>query len=395
MATEQRVTAFQVYENILRELNKVNAPSLHLEDYNYFINRGITEYVNRRYNLYDTSQQTTDDLQVLTDHANIDAISGKISSTIGKSSLDEVDGVIRLAFQTPGEIDLPVLVLLPEVNPVYHLTTYSGDVVNFTNLPDFTQLTLIFDVTTGGSITFHHTPRSQAAVGRMVLMGNADSVFTAPAANTSAVAYGKSFNIVNGVLVEIPFSGDPELLGNTPVTNIVNTFPSTSFSLPENYYHMLNCIVNFETLVTYQCYPVGTTQSFTARRMSADMYAAILNNAFMKPEYKRPYFYIKNQQGKVTPRAEIRAGNYTTIFKLKSIDIDYLKAPEIINLTTTQRDNLTDISQVMEFPNYVTNEIVKITTSLIMENASDPRLQTHIPVNMSVPQQPPGMAPQK
>ena len=59
------MTAKQLFEYTLIELNKVQAPSLILEDYNYFINKAINQYINRMYNFYDINQQKTDDLRVL------------------------------------------------------------------------------------------------------------------------------------------------------------------------------------------------------------------------------------------------------------------------------------------------------------------------------------------
>lgn len=46
-------------------MNKKEAPSLLLEDYNYFINKAINQYINKMYNWYDVNQQKTDDLRVL------------------------------------------------------------------------------------------------------------------------------------------------------------------------------------------------------------------------------------------------------------------------------------------------------------------------------------------
>jgi hypothetical protein len=59
------MTARQLYEGVLIELNKENAPNLLLEDFNYFANKAVNNYVNKRYNIYDVNQQTTDDLRVL------------------------------------------------------------------------------------------------------------------------------------------------------------------------------------------------------------------------------------------------------------------------------------------------------------------------------------------
>ena len=59
------MTARELYEGVLIELNKENASNLLLEDFNYFANKAINNYVNKRYNIYDINQQTTDDLRVL------------------------------------------------------------------------------------------------------------------------------------------------------------------------------------------------------------------------------------------------------------------------------------------------------------------------------------------
>ena len=59
------MTSKQVYEATAIELSKVQAPSLKLYEFNYFFNQAIRQYVNKVYNIYDTNQQTTDDLRVL------------------------------------------------------------------------------------------------------------------------------------------------------------------------------------------------------------------------------------------------------------------------------------------------------------------------------------------
>lgn len=59
------MTARQVYEGVLVEMNKVQAPSMLLEDFNYFINKAINQYINKKYNVYDVNQQSTDDMRVL------------------------------------------------------------------------------------------------------------------------------------------------------------------------------------------------------------------------------------------------------------------------------------------------------------------------------------------
>lgn len=54
------------YEACLIELNKVQAPSLLLDDFVYLFNKAIQQYVNIKYNLFEANQQSTDDLRLLT-----------------------------------------------------------------------------------------------------------------------------------------------------------------------------------------------------------------------------------------------------------------------------------------------------------------------------------------
>lgn len=66
------MTVRTLYDNLLIELNKVEAPSLLLEDFIYFANKSVQQYTNKRYNQYDITQQTTDDLRVLKQSCYLD-----------------------------------------------------------------------------------------------------------------------------------------------------------------------------------------------------------------------------------------------------------------------------------------------------------------------------------
>jgi len=83
-------------------------------------------------------------------------------------------------------------------------------------------------------------------------------------------------------------------------------------------------------------------------------------------------------------RMEIRYGKDDSIFTLSKVYIDYLKAPLFIRLTQAQVDEVEDKSQLLEFPDYVCQEITNELIKLLMENGSDPRLQTNIPINQSI-----------
>ena len=196
--------------------------------------------------------------------------------------------------------------------------------------------------------------------------------------------------------------------------------------LPADYMHLLNCIVEYKVGISnFKCYNKGDTVYFAARRLTPDMYTQVLNNAYMRPMYKRPYYYLTNintantivtnpsmdtaildanKENNETPsalvdsnnvpgdrlanpsivRLELRYGNDDGVFVPNNIYVDYLKSPMYIRLTQEQINSTLDYSQVLEFPDYVCFEIANIFVRLLMENASDPRLQTNIPINNTI-----------
>jgi hypothetical protein len=60
-----QLTARQAYIDILTELVKEEAPTLYLEDYLYYFNKAISEYMKTRYEVFETNQQLADDIGVL------------------------------------------------------------------------------------------------------------------------------------------------------------------------------------------------------------------------------------------------------------------------------------------------------------------------------------------
>ena len=59
------MTTRELYRNVLIELNKEEASALYVEDFLYYANKAVNWYVNMRYNLFEVSQQLSDDLRVL------------------------------------------------------------------------------------------------------------------------------------------------------------------------------------------------------------------------------------------------------------------------------------------------------------------------------------------
>lgn len=173
--------------------------------------------------------------------------------------------------------------------------------------------------------------------------------------------------------------------------------------LPPDYLHILNCVVGFEgnSSAKGKCDPDGTTPTSWAlcRRLTANQYPAIIQNAYLKPTYKRPYFFI-GSEGVLTEenpiklddsdaydwtynQMEIRCGN-TSIWTPKKAFITYLRKPKKIELTWDQVNGIEDTSDECEFPDAVAYEIINIFVKLLLENASDPRMQTNFAINQTV-----------
>lgn len=247
------MTVRQIWEGLLIELNKVSSPNILLQDFNYFLNKAIIQYVNKRYGVYDVNQQTTDDLRVLS--------SSKI--------------------------------LTPQL-----ITNTIGD--------------------TGFSL------------------------------------YGAAYEV----------------------------------QFPSDYLHMLNCICIYKVKKQYKCNPVGSYVQFAAKKLTSDAWSIILNDYYNRPLPQRPYYYVHNiselNEGEEPIMCEIRCGDDTSTLELYAVSVDYIKKPQIMQLTEEQLDLVEDTSQLMEFPEYVCQEIINELTMLVLENNSDPRLQTNIVVTKSI-----------
>ena len=81
---------------------------------------------------------------------------------------------------------------------------------------------------------------------------------------------------------------------------------------------------------------------------------------------------------------ELRYGSDDSVFKLEKVYIDYIKTPQELRLTQEQLDRTEDTSQVLEWPDYVCQEIVNELVHIIMERDSNARLQTHPVVSQSI-----------
>lgn len=172
--------------------------------------------------------------------------------------------------------------------------------------------------------------------------------------------------------------------------------------LPDDYVHILNCICEFQDEKENNC---GNKEVFQqgANKLDTTQWPHVINNAYMKPSIRRPYYYIINIQdpgastslsnddkvsgtrygNSVQPIMQIKCGNDSR-YTLQNVYIDYLRAPQYLTLSSDELDDIADNSSVIEFPDYVVYEIINQIVMLTMENGSNPRVQTNHQVNQTI-----------
>lgn len=369
------MTSRQVYEGVLIELNKVNAPSLLLEDFNYLFNKAIYQYINKRYNIYDINQQTTDDIRVLKSTcilpvslANDYNVSGNIASS---TSL----------YGATFEANLPT------------------DYLHILNCICNFKVNKNFKCYNAGTYVQFNATRLTADLWGQII----NNFYMRP-------SYKKPYYYIHNVNSSLVVPTNPYVASGRVTTTTANNYPTGTTTV----------INNVETPLYYQTTTVNTGDP------------VMINGVHIK-EGANPLYYDHSQNGvgglgsgtdtehiktisndnsvsftgglsrsllqsndlvekkaavrygnATSTRIEIRYGKDASLFELENVYIDYIKTPQHIRLTQEELDLTEDTSQMMEFPDYVCQEIINELVKLVLENSGDPRLQSNIAVNQSI-----------
>lgn len=345
------MTSRQVYEGVLIELNKVNAPSLLLEDFNYFFNKAVDQYVNKRYNIYDVNQQTTDDVRVL---------KSTIALEVNSQSRNNVDVTTKGAlYNSIYEFDLPtdylhLLNCICEYKVTKPFKCYDANTyVQFPaeRLTADSWSTVINNIYTRPTYKrpyyyLHNINRD------LVSTGENPTIYSDHTAHTYNGTYGNS---VPGAGIKIP---------TDPYGTDVDTVSADNITDK-----------NGNKYIDPSSIEGGISRTIDIRGTKGGE-DAIVNAVERMGEIRY------GNPGNV--RIEIRYGKDNSLFQLERVYVDYIKAPQHIRLTQEQLDLTEDTSQMMEFPDYVCQEIINELVHLVMENNGDQRLPTHVQVSQSV-----------
>lgn len=368
------MTVRQIWEGMLTELSKVNAPSMLLQDFNYFLNKAVYQYINKRYNIYDINQQTTDDLRVL--KSNTVLVPTPVEKILsGVEASDWNVGDVNLLGATY-EFYLPLdylhmlnCICIYEVRERYKCYN-KGDYVQFPakRLTADSWSVIIND--------YYNRPLPQRPYYYIHNVNTSEDLPTNPI---------KRVNLLERNSVGTDAATDYTNDGSY-VTTYVTKYQLKNRPLPVEVestspeYELSTFISNnpeVTILDTMEVKRSGTSTGQSNLPRTID-----LKNFTNKSVVEREAGVRYGNSSSV--RCEIRYGCDDRVFKLRAVSIDYIKTPQTIRLTQEQVDTTADTSQIMEFPDYICDQIINELTMLVMENTADPRLQTNTVVTQSI-----------
>lgn len=335
-----------------------------LQDFNYFFNKAINQYINKRYNIYDVNQQTTDDLRVLKATTMLDPMITKEYDGAGGGTnpYTYVAGSSKL-FGATYEVILPddYLHILNCVC-IYKLKKnhkcYDKD-----NYVQFAAKRLTADSWSVIVNDYYNRPLPERPY---YYIHNVNSSVNNPT------------NPVQTVTLDNGQTGsDQKTLTVQAGTDMVGSYKVTPGKS--------------DTILG------GSPEKVTANQSEGTNLNRVITLSDNKTDVSAVERAAGQRYGNSSKvRCEIRYGKDNSVFVLEKVFIDYIKAPQTIRLTQEQVDLTEDTSQIMEFPDYVCQEIINELVTLVMENTADPRLQSHPivtqsianPVQQQAPQQP-------
>lgn len=341
-----------------------------LQDFNYFFNKAINQYINKHYNIYDINQQSTDDLRVLKSTAILTPTT--LSSYGSITNLDNYSAGSSKLFGGTYEIVMPRDYLhLLNCICVYKLEKdfkcyNKGDYVQFAakRLTSDAWSIIIND--------YYNRPLPWRPYYYIHNVNIYDKVPTNPLTNTNK----------NGTDLSGQYQVGPstmqyyltEAYQSIPAGTQVYIQNGKVYS-DSNYRNELS-EVTIDSLSSKKVQARSNNSNFPRTIQLGNPDNRIVST--VERDTATRYGNASNV------RMEIRYGSDDTIFKLDKVFVDYIKTPQVIRLTQEQVNLTEDTSQIMEFPDYVCQEIINELTMLVMENIADPRLQTNTIVTQSI-----------
>lgn len=380
------MTARQVFESTLIELSKIQAPSLKLYEFNYLFNKAINQYINKVYNVYDLNQQTTDDLRVLKATAFLTPHKVELK---GRSITSGYDSAIQNTNAITGNRDQDT----GEENK----TGYDGQAKSYLSKAHRSIQSLhgaTYEVFL--PIDYLHMLNCVCIyyVAKTKDCWDAGSYIEIPATRLTADSWSSIItDIYNRPSPMKPYYyihnvNQQQVLPTDPRTNITINTGTGDYQQPVG--------------IDMATYPYQVTHADGGEGVS-DVNSGTADGADIETQnsnFQRTYeFNVNGTKSRVSlvekpsairvgntsnVRCEIRYGKDDSLFQLAEVQVDYVKCPQFIRLTQEQIDLTEDTSQIMEFPDYVNQEIINELVHLVMERVNDPRLSNNMQISQTI-----------
>lgn len=371
------MTARQVFESTLIELSKTQAPSLKLYEFNYLFNKAINQYINKVYNVYDINQQTTDDLRVLKATAFLTPHKVEINKGTTDSAIQNTSAVTGNQDQAKQESTT---------------TAYNGQATSYLSKAHRSIQSLhgaTYEVFL--PIDYLHMLNCVCIyyVAKTKDCWDAGSYIEIPATRLTADSWSSIItDIYNRPSPMKPYY----YIHNLNQSQKIPTDPRTTTTIGTGLEEIGIDMAKFPYQVTHADGGEGVTDINAGTAGGTDIESQNSN-------FQRTYKFGNAETDRISlvekpiaarigntsnVRCEIRYGKDDSLFQLAEVQVDYVKCPQFIRLTQEQIDLTEDTSQIMEFPDYVNQEIINELVHLVMERINDPRLSNNMQMTQSI-----------
>ena len=361
------MTARQVFEATLIELSKIQAPALKLYEFNYLFNKAINQYINKVYNVYDINQQTTDDLRVLKATAYLkphkyradNAPYNNFKSGGTKTAYDGQSPKDTTTYATASSYLSSAHSQIQSLNGATYEVFMPIDYLHMLNCVCIYYVAKQKDCWDAGSYIQIPATRLTADSWSQIVT----DIYNRPSPM-------RPYYYIHNQASSITIPTDPVTGNGTP--SDTNPAGYTGTDMPIGGYKVTS---DDGSVATNTSDGAGSNFQRTFKLKNGEVSKDI--SLVEKPTAVR----VANPSN---VRCEIRYGKDDSLFQLVEVQIDYVKSPQFIRLTQEQIDLTEDTSQIMEFPDYVNQEIINELVHLVMEHSNDPRLANNIQMTNTI-----------
>ena len=402
------MTTKQVFSITQMELSKVQAPNITLNEFNYYFNKAINQYINKVYNVYDLNQRTTDDIRVLKSTAFLDPVKSGGSSGSRYKGVQQLYGAVYEAYLPKDYLHLLNCMCIFQVNaakdcydpgdfvaiPATRLTadSYGQIMQDVYNEPSARRpYYYIHNQNSQRNQTLLSNPIDSNGNGTDSWPGNIDStnVFEFPIygitykTNTGTSNSSTGTSGTNTEYYRQAFNANKDGFVWKKVTPTFKKDTTTIESVKEGEEVATPDFSN-STVTTYTYIEESDVKKSTGNRANRTVNVSLNDTTETHSVVEKPAGLRLGNSSNV--RLEIRYGSDDKVFTLKEIQVDYIKVPQFIRLSYKELHSDTDTSQILEFPDYVNQEIINELVHLLMEHNNDPRLGNNIEMTKSIAQ---------